>query len=301
MTTVSEQGATARDRAITRPVLLGELLIVAFLVLAYDHVRGMAASRHELAVHDAHLLLTAERLLHLDVELPANLWLSAHHALATLASWYYQVLHLSVTMALLALCYWRRPDGYRRARNALVGVSVVGLAIFWFFPVAPPRLLPGGGYVDTTIAVGVAEPVNSTVGMNPYAAMPSLHLAWATWVALVALLVVRSRASKALWLGYPVATGVVVVGTGNHWTLDLLAGVGVALVMAQVTGLATLSWRGLAGRGAAVAAGPRRAVPSQARGEPEGAVADVGDGVRARRDGSRPPGRCGSAARTPEG
>jgi hypothetical protein len=217
--------------------LCGELAIVAFLVLCYDRVRNLAQVRRALSLHDGVQLLGFERHLHIDVELPVNLWLAAHRELAEVASWYYQLAHLTVTLLVLTVCYVRRPAVYPSARNALVLINVIGLVCFWVYPVAPPRLLPGRAFIDVTEMTGVAT-ASSTSAPNPYAAMPSLHTAWAVWVACVALVLVRRRWAGMAWVLYPVLTVAVIVSTGNHYVLDVVGGVAVAFVGVSVAGLA---------------------------------------------------------------
>jgi len=235
---VREHGASGdASRSTRRPAFAGELLVVAALVFCYDRVCGLAEARQVVAVRDGLGLLGAEGRLHLDVESVANLWLAAHRELAWVASWYYQVAHLTVTLLVLLACYWRRPDVYRSARNALVSINALALVVFWTYPVAPPRLLPGAPYVDITQATGAAA-ATATSAPDPYAAMPSLHTAWAVWVALVGIVLVGRRWAGPLLALYPLTTVVVIVATGNHYLLDAVAGAvlgGVAAVGAGVT------------------------------------------------------------------
>ena len=234
--TVSRHAAStasgeAADRPPRRPLFIGELLIVFVLVFAYDRIRDLATSHPRESLANARDLLRWERWAHIDIELPFNAWLSGHHSLADFASWYYQLAHLTVTLLVLLACYGLRPDAYRPARNALLAINAIGLAVFWVYPVAPPRLLPGGGFVDTAVVTGAAS---ASAASNPYAAMPSLHIAWAVWTALVALLVVRGRYPRVIWAAYPMLTTVVVIATANHYVLDVVAGFAVALVAVVV-------------------------------------------------------------------
>jgi PAP2 superfamily len=215
------------ERSSTRPALLGELLIVAVLVLCYDRVCGLAQTHASVSVQHGLDVLALERRLNMDVERATNGWLAAHHHLAVIASWYYQVAHLTVALGVLLACYCLRPEVYRPARNALVVINALALVVFWTYPVAPPRLLPGGAYIDlgqTTGAVAAA----ATSAPDPYAAMPSLHTAWAVWVALVGSLLVHRWWQRALIWTYPAITVAVIVTTGNHYLLDAVAGAGVA-------------------------------------------------------------------------
>jgi membrane-associated phospholipid phosphatase len=213
---------------VRRAALAGELAIVAVLVLCYDRIRGLAEVKRAVAVDNGLQLLTLEHHIGIDLELPSNLWLAAHRYLADMASWYYQVAHLTVTLGVLVVCYIRRPDVYRSARNALILINVVGLVIYWCYPVAPPRLLPGSAFVDVTKVTGVANAA-STSAPNPYAAMPSLHTAWAVWVTVVALILVRVWWLRLVALLYPVLTVAVIVTTGNHYLLDTVAGAALAV------------------------------------------------------------------------
>ena len=215
---------------VRRSNLLGELAVVLVLVKVYDWVRSLEATRAGPALRHAHGLLDVERWLHIDIELAATHWLADHEPLSVIAAWWYQVAHLSVTLTVLAWCWWRRPDVYRRFRNALVLTNVAGLLVFLVLPMMPPRLLPGAGYVDAAAEAGFGPPHAGPVAADQYAAMPSLHLAWATWTAAVALTLLAGRRGRGLVLLYPAVTAVVVVVTGNHYVLDVVAGVAVAVL-----------------------------------------------------------------------
>lgn len=228
--TRSPQPAGGRLAAtVRRPRIIGELLVVLLLLRAYDLVRGHAQVREAAALRHGRQLLDIERWLHINFELSANLWATQQKALTLLASYWYQFAHLSVTIAVLVWCWWRRADSYRRARNALVLTNVLGLAIFLVYPAAPPRFLPGFGFVDSVANAGFGPTHGGPVTADQFGAFPSLHLAWAVWTAVVAHRLVRSSTLRWLWLGYPVITATVVVVTGNHYLLDIIAGILIAL------------------------------------------------------------------------
>lgn len=227
------RSSVAEDRpdqtSTRRAALSGELAIVAVLVLLYDRIRGLADVRRSVSIHNGMQLLGLEHHLGIDMELPANLWLAAHRQLADVTSWYYQLAHLSVTLVVLVVCYLRRSAIYRSARTALIFINVVGLGVYWAYPVAPPRLLPGRPFVDVTKVTGIAA-ASSTSAPNPYAAMPSLHAAWAIWVAVITLVSATAWWVRLLGLLYPLATVAVIVSTGNHYLLDAVAGAVLAVV-----------------------------------------------------------------------
>ncbi len=230
----ADLGRPARPR-VRRPWLVGELVIVLLLLRAYDLIRGHAQLRQAAALQHGWQLLDAERLLHLDPELDVNHWAAAHTALSLAASYWYQFFHITVTLCVLVWVYWRRPGSYRRARNALVLTNVFGLVFFLVYPAAPPRFLPGAGFVDAVARAGFGTSHGGPVTADQYGAFPSLHLAWAVWTAVVAYRLVGHTWLRRLWLGYPLITATVVIATGNHYLLDVLAGVLITLITLAIS------------------------------------------------------------------
>ncbi len=87
---------------------------------------------------------------------------------------------------MLAWRRWRRQAGFAALRNTLVGSSLVALVMYWLVPLAPPRLAVSG-IIDTSKVndiLSAGSPAWPASLANQYAAMPSLHVAWAVWVAL---------------------------------------------------------------------------------------------------------------------
>ena len=219
-----------RSMRSSRAVVL-ELLIVGCLLRAYDVVREHADLRQGPAIAHGRTLLAAEHRVGLDLEGAGSRWTASHHLVELAASSYYQYAHVTVTMALLLWTWLHRPAAYRWARTSLVLVNLAGLTVFFLLPVAPPRLLPGAGIVDGAVTVGRAA-VIAHVHADQYGAMPSLHVAWAVWVAVVGWQVLPSRLRGVVAL-YPVVTAAVVVMTGNHYLLDIPAGAVVAALALQ--------------------------------------------------------------------
>ena len=126
-----------------------------------------------------------------------------------------------MTLGLVAWTWWRRPDIYRPLRNDLVLANLIGFAVFWQYPLAPPRML--AGFVDVVERVaGPRRWHNELIShADQLAAMPSMHLAWAC----------GARSSSGAWPARkPVAPcrppspcsptpwhGLVVMATGNHY------------------------------------------------------------------------------------
>jgi hypothetical protein len=234
-------------------------------------------------------LLDLERAIHLNVEAAVNHAVSAHAWLAVPMSLWYASLHYLVTPAALIWIYARRPDAYPRARNVLAVATGLGLLGFLLAPTAPPRLM-GAGYIDTLArysdfgwwSTHASAPAGLGRFTNELAAMPSLHVGWAVWVAW-ALYPLVSTHWRLTAIAYAVGTSVVVVATGNHWVLDALVG---AIVLPVAAAAVTVGPRANRCRRAApvrTTTGSPRSTPGQAvrslainRGRAGLVVGDVG-------------------------
>jgi PAP2 superfamily len=205
-----------------------EALVIAWLCWVYDAINNLAPVRLHASLAHGWGVLRLERTLGLDPELALNQWLVHHHTLGLLLSDYYDNAHFIVTLGLLGWLWYRRADIYRPLRNTLIAINAIGLAVFWLYPTAPPRLLPGSGFNDvvaSTHALGGWHTGSLAAVANQFAALPSLHMAWAVWCSLV-----MWSMSKRLWVCclailYPCITCLAVLATGNHYLFDVLAGV----------------------------------------------------------------------------
>ena len=230
---------TASAPSVRRSPWWVELLIIAWLAWIYDIVTNLAPLRVHVAIGHAWGIWHAEQALHLDPELTLNRWLTAHHTLAVVASYYYDNAHFIVTFGLLGYLWWRRPDIYRPLRNTLVLVNVLAFIVFWRFPVAPPRMLPG--FTDVVASSGAFGSWHTGAlasHANQLAAMPSLHIAWALWCTLAVWRLTTSAPLRALAVLYPLLTTLAVLATGNHYLLDVIAGA-LTLVLAAACVAAT--------------------------------------------------------------
>jgi hypothetical protein len=227
--------ATLAARIFTRadgraPVWL-EAIVVLWLLWLYDEINDLAPLRRIAALHNAASVLALERSLNISPELALDRWFASHATLGLVLSYYYVAAHFFVTFGLLAYLWWRKPRAYRPLRTQLVIINLIGFVVFWLFPVAPPRMLASDGFRDIiaiTGAVGDFHTGALATTADQYAAMPSLHIAWASWCAVVVWTVFRSRIARGLALCYPFVTAFVVLATGNHFLLDVFAGAVVA-------------------------------------------------------------------------
>ena len=203
-----------------------DLLIVAWLCWLFDAINNLAPVRQELAVANGRGLLDLERALHLDPERALDQWLARRHALATVVVFWYENVHITVTLVVFAWLWWRRPDLLGTMRATLVSVNLLALAVFWSFPTAPPRML-SSAYVDLvarTDHLPVWQLGATALQSNQLCSMPSLHLAWAAWSSIAVWQMTAKRWLRALAIVYPLLTTLAVMATGNHYLLDAIAG-----------------------------------------------------------------------------
>ncbi len=224
--------APARLRRVKPPRLWQELVLILAGYYVYGLVRNGVPDQEGQALRRAQDILSLERSWHIDIELTINKAVASIDWLAYVMNYYYATLHFIVTIAVLVWLYRSHPLRYRPARTVLISASTVGLLGFWFYALAPPRMLTSDGFIDTVVAFhtwgswgtsGVAS------HSNQFAAMPSLHIAWSLWCGITIAVLARRHWLKALGIVYPLATLFVIMATANHFVLDAVGGVVVLL------------------------------------------------------------------------
>ncbi len=240
--------STAPARPSSRPFevirdLVIEVVLLGLMFAVYELGRHLADAEAGEATAHARDVWRLERWLHVPSEATIQHAVLGHLDIARLANLYYVGVHFPVTFAVLAwLFVWHRSE-YLRVRTELIIATAIALVIHINYPLAPPRLVPGFGLVDTMVTVGPsAYPSSTSSGFaNQFAAMPSLHVGWAVLLAIAVIRVYRSRWRWAALL-YPAATWSVVVITGNHYILDGVIGTLIVLVAVGACGLVP-RWR----------------------------------------------------------
>ncbi|WP_155372923.1 phosphatase PAP2 family protein [Catellatospora vulcania] len=213
------------------PLLVAGYLLFGLARAAVD--RGEPA-----ATGNARLVQRLEQALHIAVEYPLNHTMQAHPAVIHLTGYFYRLCLIAVPIILIWL-YVARPGRYRQLRTVLVVTTLLDLPLVWLYPEAPPRFALNG-IVDYMANHDILYSAASRVprpGVNLLAAMPSMHIAWTTWCAYAvwsALRRNRPRAAVLCWL-FPLATAFVVLATGHHYVLDIVAGTAVVAIAIQLT------------------------------------------------------------------
>ncbi|NUS16285.1 MAG: phosphatase PAP2 family protein [Streptomyces sp.] len=217
------------------PRLLPELVLLVAVNGLYKYGRKVANGHTEEAYHHADHVWSFERGVHLPSEHTVQQLLLHSHTAVHTANYLYATVHFPAMVVFLGWMFARKRAHYLWIRRAIVIQTMLALIGHMFFPLAPPRMLPGDGMVDTAALYGPAvygKPDAHSMA-NQYAAMPSLHVGWALAIAVGLIAAYRSR-WRWLWLLHPLVTMLVVVGTANHYWLDCLVGsalLGVALAV----------------------------------------------------------------------
>jgi hypothetical protein len=210
--------------------LARQLFLIGLSLVAYEHARTLTASDASVAFAHARELISLERSLHIFVEPSVQAWATGSHLLTDAADWLYLNAQTSIVIGALIYLYRFRNGSFYFVRNTLIiswGIALIG---YFVFPTAPPRLLPEWGFVDTVADFTHVHEQTSTVVslINPYAAVPSMHVALAIIIGWPMARLVRSRVARVIWALYPLMIAFVTVVTANHLLFDALLGVGTA-------------------------------------------------------------------------
>jgi hypothetical protein len=226
-----------------------EIILVVSVYSLYDVSRFLVKGDHDGAVSHGLAILRFESRLHLDPEHALNKLFSAHVLLALPADYIYATLHYVVTPIVLIWMWRRHSSSYSSARTVLLVATVLGLVGFSLLPVAPPRLLPG--FIDTMAKEAhygwwgkdASAPRGFGGDTNEYAALPSLHVGWALWSGWLLIRHASRRFVRVLGALYPLVISIVVIGTANHYLVDVFAGfVVLGLAWLFVRLVASLQW-----------------------------------------------------------
>lgn len=208
-----------RAGAYVEPVA-AEFALVATLYAVWRLARMLPIASTGGARDRAHRIASLERWMHLPSELSLQHVVIHHARLANVTTWYYATVHVPGLIVFLVWLFFRHRDRYPHWRTALALVTA-GCLVIRFVRVAPPRFLPDLGYVDLSHHFGPsiysADPATGI--SDQFAAMPSIHVAWA---AVVSFGIVTASTSRWRWLflAHLVLTMLVVSATGHHWWLD---------------------------------------------------------------------------------
>jgi membrane-associated phospholipid phosphatase len=204
--------------------------------IAYELVRGIADGQRSEAIAHGTQVIDLERSTQTFFEPGLQAFFLPAHWLIDLANQMYLNAQFSIALGFLVWLYLFRNESYYFVRNMFVVSMGIALVGYTLYPTAPPRMFPEHGFVDTiTDFSGVNHDSSlAKIFINPYAAVPSMHCAFALMIGVTGVRVCRNRVAKAFWGAWPLLIAWVVIVTGNHYWVDVGLGWMVAVTAALV-------------------------------------------------------------------
>ena len=211
-----------------------QLVLFAGAYSLYRIVRGIVDGQAAIAFENARNIVDAERTLGLFFEPGLQAWAEGTHWITTVSSWMYVNSHFVVTTTFLIWLYIARNHAFYFVRNMFLVAMGLALVGYMAYPTAPPRFMPEWGFSDSVAEfVGDKADQSANVLYNPFAAVPSMHVAFALMIAIPAIFLVKRRTLKIRWGVYPLVVTFVVMVTANLFGLDAALGALAAFARAR--------------------------------------------------------------------
>jgi membrane-associated phospholipid phosphatase len=210
--------------------VLTQSLLVALSVFCYFQVRGLTHADPLVAVRHAHRLMEVEQSLGLRFELAVQGPVIAYDYAYDVANWIYVWGHWPVIIVTMVWLVIHHRHVFLRLRDGMLASGALGLVVFITYPVAPPRLVDPE-LVDTVTessrAYRYLQPPNF---VNQYAALPSLHAGWDLLVGISIATAGGTLLVRLIGWTLPPLMALAVVATANHYVIDVVAGIALALI-----------------------------------------------------------------------
>ena len=204
--------------------------------LAYETVRGLADGQRSVAFAHGQQVIDAERSIGTFFEPGFQSFFLGFDWLMDFANQVYMNSQFAIVLAFFFWLYFRRNEAFYFVRNMFIVAMGLALVGYTLYPTAPPRLFPEYGFIDT---INDFSSVNhdsalAKLFINPYAAVPSMHCAFAAMIGISGAKLSRHWYTRAFWISWPLLVAWVVIVTGNHYWIDIGLGWMVAAVSALV-------------------------------------------------------------------
>jgi membrane-associated phospholipid phosphatase len=212
-----------------RTRILYEVLFVVAGYLVYSQVRGLASGRVFEAFINAYNLVDIERELGIFKEVALQRWVLHNAALVDFFNMIYFWMFFPFVIPSAIWLYIKRPRTYELARNAFLISGGIAVIFFLLLPTAPPRLLGHMGFIDT-LNQSFTPTYSSIPGVNHYAALPSMHVGWTFLLAVALFQAFKGWPARSAVFAIPIVMFTATIVTGNHYFLDGMLGMVVAIV-----------------------------------------------------------------------
>lgn len=210
--------------------------ILVSVDLAYTFVRGVVDSERGIAMVHGQQVIDFEQSTGTFFEPSMQAFFLPAQWVIDFANQVYLNAQFSIAIGFLLWLYLFRNESYYFVRNMFVVAMGIALVGYTTYPTAPPRMFPELGFVDTINDFSNVNHDSSLakIFINPYAAVPSMHCAFAMMIGGTGVTLCRHWASKACWACWPLLVSWVTVVTANHYWVDAALGWLVALAAVLV-------------------------------------------------------------------
>lgn len=242
----TEQSNLVARHGFVKPRWWHEVFLSVVFYVVYSVVRNqfgsaLGPSMRRQAYENALDIIALERSLRLYFEQQVQQFFLDLEWFIIFWNVFYGSFHFLVTIFVMVWLFLRVPQRYVFMRSTLAITTTTALIGFAVYPLMPPRLLsncvskygdcsPGHNYVDTLVEYGALwsfESGTMEAISNQYAAMPSLHIAWALWATISLVPVLQKRSTRLIMLAYPLLTLFSIVVTANHFWIDAVGGIAI--------------------------------------------------------------------------
>jgi membrane-associated phospholipid phosphatase len=207
--------------------ILREILIVGIGYFVYSQVRGLAGDRVVDAFYNGYRVVQIEQDLGIFVERTLQALIVPKPLLLDIFNFIYVYGLFPLLLPTAAFLFWKRPRVYILVRNAFLLSGAIAVIFFLLLPTAPPRLM-GYGLIDT-LGGTLTPTYDSIPGVNHFAAVPSMHVGWNLLMAVALYMGLKGMRFRQLVLVFPLVMWTATLVTGNHYIVDGLLGMVVAM------------------------------------------------------------------------
>lgn len=200
----------------------------------YEIVRGIADGQRSVAIEHGQQIIDIQVATGTFFEPDLQAFFLPAGWIIDFANQIYLNSQFAVVVGFFVWLYLFRNEAYYFVRNMFMVSMMIALIGYTLYPTAPPRMFPQYGFVDT---INDFSNINHDSGLakiliNPYAAVPSMHCAFAIMIGATCFRLVQNNFLRALWVAWPLLVIWVVIVTANHYWLDAALGAMVAVAAA---------------------------------------------------------------------
>jgi PAP2 superfamily len=210
--------------------VLRQGLIMLACYAVYDLSRAVVVGREAVAMANGLFFMNVEKALGVFVEPWVQGRVSAFPPLMDFLVWSYGAIHLPLILGTMVWIFTQRRSSWTQFRNWFLAMNFMAVLLYFLLPTAPPRMIFTSGVADISFLQGKRPSIfENGLLSNPFAAMPSLHFAYALFVALALFMLARHTWLRWGGFAYPVLVLLAIVATGNHFIVDAVGSVLVLL------------------------------------------------------------------------